>query len=252
VIVVANEATIAESVIIPPTAPANCTLLGASSSRNAPKWTAATAAGTALTMQQEGWVIEGFQFDAGAGGTAILMQWVPGSGYVANRCVIRNNHFNGAWAGLYGINLSGAPYDTWIIDNEFREYRRADTTAHAIITTDSSEANAYMCVIQGNIFWENENHIGSISNDRGFNNSIFTGNIFSPGVLIAATRMLDLRGGTRGENIVTGNVFKGDYSNTGGYWANAANPGMWNGNMAEDILEPEVADNSWTIAPPAA
>lgn len=252
VIVVAAESTIAETVIIPPTAPANCTLLGAGSSRNAPTWTAATAAGTALTMRQEGWVVEGFQFDAGAGGTAITMQWVPASGYVANRCVIRNNHFNGAWAGLYGINLSGAPYDAWILGNEFREYTRGDTTAHAIITTDSSEANAYMCVVRNNIFWDNENHVGSLNNDRGFNMSIFQGNVFNDGVLIAVTRKLDLRGGTQGENIVSGNVFKGDYSNTGGYWANAANPGLWVGNISDDLLEAEVGDNGQTIAPPAA
>ena len=251
-IVVGAGATIAESVIIPPTAPANCYLLGAGASRNAPTWTAATAAGTALTMRQEGWVVEGFQFDAGAGGTAITMEWVPGSGYVANRCVIRNNHFNGAWAGLYGINLSGAPYDAWIIGNEFREYRRTDTTAFAIITTDSSHANAYMCVIRDNIFWENENHIGSLGDNRSFNCSIFQGNVFNAGVLIAATRMLDLRGGTQGENIVVGNVFGGDYSNTGGYYANAGNPGNWIGNIAHDTAEPEVGDNGFTIAIPAA
>lgn len=251
VIVVGAGATIAESVTIPPTAPANCMLLGAGTARNAPHWTAATAAGTALTMQQEGWVVDGFQFDAGEGGTAITMQWVPGSGYVANRCVISNNHFNGAWAGLYGINLSGAPYDAWIIGNEFREYRRTDTTAHAIITTDSSEANAYMCVIKDNIFWENENHIGSTGDNKSFNLSLFQGNMFHDGRLIAATRMLDLRGGSQGDNIVVGNYFCGDYSNTGGYYANAGRPGNWVGNFAEDIAEPEVGTNGVTIAIPA-
>lgn len=252
VIVVAEEATIAETVIIPPTAPKNCTLMGAGSTRNGPTWTAATAAGTALTIRQEGWTVEGFHFVAGAAGTSILLQWVPGSSYVGYRGVIRNNHFDGAWAGLYGINFYGAPYDVWIYGNEFREYRRADTTAAAITVTDSSEANPYMCVVQDNVFWENENHIVNLGAVRGFNNSIFRGNVFNEGVLIAATLILDLRGGSRGENIVTGNIFPGDYSNTGGYYANAANPGNWNGNMAEDVAEAETADNGWTIAPPAA
>jgi hypothetical protein len=81
---------------------------------------------------------------------------------------------------------------------------------------------------------------------------VFEDNVFHDGVLIAATRMLDLRGGSRGENIVTKNTFCGDYSNTGGYWANAANPGNWVGNRAEDVAEAETADNGWTIAPPAA
>lgn len=252
VIVVAGEATIAESVIVNPTAPQNCKIVGAGSGIDQPAWTAATAAGTALTLRQNGWTVEGFRFETGAAGTAIRLEWVPGSLYVANRTVIKNNFFDGLWAGLYGINLVGAPYDVRILNNEFREYRRADTTAHAIITTDSAEANPYMCVVRDNIFWENENHIGSLDDDRGFNNSIFTGNIFNVGVLIAATRKLDLRGGSRGENIVTGNVFLGDYSNTGGYYANAANPGMWVGNVAEDVAEPEVADNGFTIAVPAA
>ena len=64
--------------------------------------------------------------------------------------------------------------------------------------------------------------------------------------------MLDLRGGSQGENIVVGNSFSGDYSNTGGYYANAANPGNWVGNVAEDVLEAEVADNGFTVAVPAA
>lgn len=252
VIVVANEATIAETVIIPPTAPKNCTLLGAGGSRNGPTWTAATAAGIALTIRQEGWVVEGFHFVTGAAGTAIRLQWLPGSSFVGYRGVIRNNHFDGAWAGLYAIDFNGAPYDVWIYGNEFREYRRADTTAAAITVTDSAEANPFMCVIRDNVFWENENHITNLGAIRGFNNSIFQGNVFNQGVLIAATLILDLRGGSRGENIVTGNIFPGDYSNTGGYYANAANPGNWNGNMAEDVAEAEVADNGWTIAVPAA
>ena len=71
-------------------------------------------------------------------------------------------------------------------------------------------------------------------------------------MLLTPTIFLDLRGGSRGENVVVGNIFSGDYSNTGGYYANVANPGMWMGNIAEDIAEAEVGDNSFTIAPPAA
>lgn len=252
VIVVASEATIAESVIIPPTAPANCTILGAGNGIDAPSWTAAAAAGTALTIRQSGWTVEGFKFAPGAAGTSIKLEWVPGSSYIGNRTVIRNNHFDGGWQGLYGINLSGAPYDTVIESNWFREYRRADTTAFAIIVTDSSEANPYMNIVRGNIFQDNENHVGSLGDNKSFNFSIFKDNIFHDGVLIAATRILDLRGGSQGENIVAGNIFPGDYSNTGGYYANAANPGHWVGNIAEDVAEAEVGDNGWTIAAPAA
>ena len=252
VIVVGAGATLAETVVIPETAPAGCSIIGGGGGFANPTWAAATAAGTALTIRQAGWRIEGFTFVTGAAGTAIQLEWVPGSDYVGNRCLITNNLFDGAWGGLYGINLVGAPFDTRIIGNEFREYRRGDSTAHAIITTNSAEANAYMNRIQNNVFWENENHIGSTNDDRGFNNSLFAGNVFNSGVLIAATRMLDLRGGTQGENIVVGNYFCGDYSNTGGYYANAANPGNWVGNIAEDVAEAEVGDNGFTVAPPAA
>jgi hypothetical protein len=156
------------------------------------------------------------------------------------------------WQGQYGIALYGAPYDVVIENNWFREWRKGDTTGYAIITTDSSTANAYMCKIIGNYFEENENHIGSLGNNKSFNLTTIMGNVFHDGVLIAATLMLDLRGGSQGENIVTGNVFCGDYSNTGGYYANAGNPGNWIGNIAEDIAEAEVGDNGWTIAVPAA
>jgi hypothetical protein len=251
VIVVAAESTPQESVVIPPTAPKNCTLLGAGSGINAPAWTAATATGTALTIRQEGWAVEGFLFRAGAGGTSIKLEWVPGSSYVGYRTVIRNNHFDGLWQGQYAIDFYGAPYDVVIEGNWFREWRKGDTTGYAIICTDSSQANPYMCKILNNHFEENENHIGSLGNDKSFNLSTFRGNVFHDGVLITATLMLDLRGGSQGENIVTENVFCGDYSNTGGYYANAGAPGMWVGNIAEDIAEAEVADNGFTVAIPA-
>jgi len=70
--------------------------------------------------------------------------------------------------------------------------------------------------------------------------------------LAATTTYINLGTGSFGYNQVVGNYFDGDYSNTGGYYANAANPGMWVGNIAEDVAEAEVADNGFTILPPAA
>ena len=252
VIVVGAGASIAESVIIPPTAPANCAIVGAGNGIDQPTWTAATAAGTALTIRQSGWVVTGFRFTAGAEGTSLRLEWVPASGFVANRCLIQGNYFDGAWVGLYAIDLYGAPYDTWIIGNEFREYQSALGAAYAIICTDSSNANPYMNVIRDNLFWENENHIGSLGNDKSFNLTLFQGNVFHEGVLISATLILDLRGGSQGKNIVVNNHFCGDYSHPGGYYAHAVSPGNWVGNFAEDVAEAQVADNGITIAPPAA
>jgi len=252
VIVIADEADLAETVIIPATAPLNCTILGAGSTAHHPTWTAATAAGVALTVRQEGWTIEGITFEAGAEGTSIKLDEVPGSSYTAYKTTIRNCRFDGLWGGLYGVDFYGAPHRVTIENCEFLEWRSAGGAAFAIMVTDSSHTNPYECHIHNNVFWENENHIGNLGAVRGFNVSTFMGNVFYEGELIASTLMLDLRGGTLGHNIVTGNTFCGDYSNTGGYYANAGAPGNWVGNMAEDLLEPEVADNGITIAPPAA
>jgi hypothetical protein len=252
VIVVADESTIAESVIVPATAPTNCTIMGSGATAHHPTWTAATAAGTALTLRQEGWTVEGFTFEVGTAGTAVRLDEVPASSYTAYKTTIRNCRFDGLWGGLYGVDFHGAPHRVLIENCEFLEFRRGDTTAYAVIVSDSAHTNPYECHMHGNVFWENENHVGSLGGLRAWNLSTFTGNTFHEGVLIPSTLMLDLRGGTRGENIVTGNVFCGDYSNTGGYYANAANPGMWVGNFAEDVAEAEVADNGLTIAPPAA
>lgn len=241
-----------ETVIVPPTAPQNCQIIGLGDGLDLPTWQATAANGVALTIRQSGWKVEGFRFTPGALGTSIRLEWIPGSSFVANRTMIANNHFDGLWQGLYGIQLWGAPFDVWIINNEFREYRNGAAGAFAIVVMDSATANPFMNVIRNNLFWENENHIGSVADDRSFNLSVFKHNTFHDGVLIAATRILDLRGGSRGENIVTENTFSGDYSNAGGYWANAANPGNWVGNFCEDVAELEVADNGVSVLPPAA
>ena len=120
------------------------------------------------------------------------------------------------------------------------------------MVTDSTHTNPYECHVLNCNFWENENHIGSLGAIRSFNVSRFQGNTFHEGEIIACTIKLDLRGGSRGNNIVTGNVFGGDYSETGGYFAHAGDPGNWIGNIAQDTAEAEVGDNGFTIAPPAA
>ena len=245
--------SITESVIVPGTAPTGCAIIGIGNSYGRPLWLPGASAGTNLTIRALDWRVSNFHFGFTGNSIAIRLDWVPASSYNGSQCTIDNCWFFGEWAGFRGIALYGAPYNVRIINNEFGEIRSAGGggTAYAIATVDSSEANAYECQVIGNVFWENENHIGSIGNDRSFNMSLFQGNVFHNGVLIASNVKLDLRGGTRGENIVTGNVFYGDYSNVGGYWGNAANPDFWVGNITNDLLEAEVADNGFTIAPPA-
>ena len=249
VIVVGAGATITESVIIPPTAPLGCTILGMGANVHSPTWTAATAAGTALTVRREYWTIEGFEFRTGTAGTAIGLELTAG-GYNALGTTIRNCFFWGQWNGLYGINFVGAPHRVTIEHCEFMEYRRANGTAYAIVVSDAALVNPYECHVNYNVFWENENHVGPTTPDRSFNMSTFIGNVFHRGVLIPSTLQLDLRGGSRGQNIVTQNVFYGDYSNAGGYWAHAANSDMWAGNFTDDWAEPEVGPDGITIKPP--
>lgn len=247
VIVVANEATIAESVIIPPTAPTNCTILGAGSTAHQPTWTAATTAGRALTVRQQGWTIEGFTFEAGAEGTSIRLEEVPASSYISYKTTIRNCRFDGLWGGLYGIDFYGAPHRVVVENCEFIEWRSVAGAAFAIYHSATPHDRSLQCKILDNLFWSNENHIGNFAN--GFNGSLFSGNVFDQNAYIATTVMLDLRGATI-HNIVTGNYFAGTYSNAGGYYDSVGTPGMWVGNIAENVASPQVGDNGLTIAPP--
>lgn len=252
VIVVANQAAITESVIVNPTAPISCTILGAGSSAHQPVWAAATAPGTALTMRQEGWAIEGFTFEVTAAGTAIQLVEVPlPDAYIAYKSTIRNCRFDGLWGGLYGVDFSGAPHRVLIEGCEFLEFNQGDNSAFAIMVTDSTHTNPLECHIRNNVFWENDNHIGSLGGIRGFNVSTFTGNIFHEGELNPTTVKLDLRGGSRGNNIVTGNFFGGTYTQAGGYYAHAAATDQgWIGNTAE-ATPGTVADNGLTVRVPA-
>jgi len=249
VIVVGNEATIAETVIIPPTAPTNCTILGAGSTAHQPTWTAAAAAGTALTVRQEGWTIEGITFEAGAEGTSIRLEEVPGSGYISYKTTIRNCRFDGLWGGLYGIDFYGAPHRVRVEDCEFLEWRSADGAAFAIYISNTAHDRPLQCRFHNNLFWSNENHVGSFNVGSSWNSSVFTGNVFDQNAYIATTVMLDLRGSVI-HNVVTGNVFSGTYSNAGGYYDSTTVAGMWVGNIAEDVASPQVGDNGYTVLPP--
>lgn len=253
IIVVSAQATIAESVTIPATAPANCTLFGAGSSEHAPTWTPATAAGTALTIRAPGWRVTGFRFGWTGDGTGIVIDRSDAAGYEAVMTVIDNNRFWGAYNGMYAIDLQGAPSNCRILNNEFGEIRSvgAAGTAYAIISTDSTDANPYLTTIAGNTFWECENYIGSVGGARGFNLSYICNNMFHAGVLIPATIKLDMRGGTRGLNVVTGNYMGGQYTQAGGYYANAVTTdAYWTGNFALATIA-TVADNGLTVRVPA-
>jgi hypothetical protein len=207
-----------EAVTIPAAAPNYCTILGGNPSGHRPTWASGAAASNCLTVQSEGWVIQNIEFNCPASAAGIRVEEHTVNGTNAYKTIIRDCVFDGLWSGLYGIDFYGAPHRIQILNNWFIE----------------------------------DNYIGNLGGIRGFNVSLFQGNVFEIGVLLTPTIHLDLRGGSRGDNIVIGNYFSGDYSNTGGYYAHAANPGNWVGNIAEDVAEAEVADNGFTVAVPAA
>ena len=247
------QADISESVVTGDTTdmPDHISIVGAGSDEWSPAWSTDAVGSPCLTLRALGWTVQGIKFLPGSGAAGIKLELVAASNYNASRSTIKDCEFDGAYTGFYGIEFSGAPYDVKIDGCEFRELTAAGN-AYAIIITDTSYAHPYMCKITNNLFWENENHVGSFDQLRCFNTCLFKGNIFHEGEGIAATNILDMRGGDSGHNIVTGNVFGGDYSNTGGYYANATSPGNWVGNIAEDVVEGEVADNGFTVAVPAA
>lgn len=252
VIVVGAGATIAESVIVPATAPRGCTIMGESNGGYNPSWLPAAAAGTNLTLRAQDWRVTGFTFNFNGNSTAIRLDWTATTN--ASGAVIDNNRFFGGWSGLYGVFAYGAPYNVRVLNNEFVEIRSTGGagTAFAIYCSNTPTAEPLEWQIIGNTFMENENHIGSLNHAYGFNASLIANNVFSVGMTIAATLKLDLRSGHGGRNIVTGNVFDGDYSNPGGYYDSTAAVSCWVGNYAQDTLEAEVGDNALTIAPPAA
>lgn len=250
--VVYIQSDIAESVITGDTTdmPEGVSIVGVGNDEWTPQWSSDVVTNPCLTLRAFGWNIHNIQFNSPTTSSGIRLEWVGASNYNASRATITNCVFDGAYTGFYGIDFAGAPYDVRIDGCEFREHTAAGA-AYGIIVTSTSMAHPLMCKITNNIFWENENHVGSVDQLRTFAVSLFKDNVFVQGTGIPTTLMLDLRGGAQGNNVVTGNIFGGDYSNAGGYYANAAAPGNWVGNSAEDVAAIQVADNGFTVAPPA-
>ena len=250
-IVIGGGATLAESAIIPNTAPEQCTIMGFGNEQWGPTWTSGAAGEDALTIRQAGWTIANIRFNPPSAAAAIMLEHDAAT-TVSDRTRIINCDFDGVWSGRFGISMNGAPDQVFVLGNRFHELSNANQASFAIHVAATAHANPYMWVVEGNKFFENDNNIGQVvAADRSFNVSLFKDNVFTQGVLNPTAIHLDLRGGSRGENTVIGNYFGGDYSEAGGYYAHAANPGNWVGNSAEDVAAAQVADNSWTIAPPA-
>ena len=226
--------------------PADCSIVGGANSKFDVVWV--PAAGDALTIDQSGWVVDGFHFQPAADGAGVHLTWAAGAG--AEDTYIQNCFFDGRWGtGLYGIELEGAPANVTVQNNRFAEF---STGEPCIVVRSCNQASPYQNHFFGNTFQECVEYITNIA--EGYNACIFQGNVFAEasGALAATTTYIDLGGPGIGYNVVTGNIFGGDYSNAGGYTAEGAGTDNWVGNVAADVLEAEVADNGFTIAQPAA
>lgn len=250
--VVYVSGNVSEAVVIPGAdVPMYVSLIGGGNGRHSPTWGSGAAGSNCLIIRREGWRVSGFTFECPASASGIRLEEVPASSISAYKTIIDNCVFDGLWSGLYGIELSGAPHRIIIANNWFVEMHQGDDSAFCIYVTDSAHTNPYQCEIIGNRFMDSDNYIGNLGSVRGFNVSLFKDNVFEEGALLTPAMMLDLRGGSLGYNIVTGNYFGRAYTNASGYWANVATPNScWIGNVA-DPTPATVADNGITIAVPA-
>jgi len=254
VIVVSGDAYV-ENVVIPVTGVPNCTIMGGGPNAHKPEWTAATLTNPCLSIECEGWVIDGFTFNCPNASSRIQVRDTGGTS-TAYKTTISNNIFDGLYGGLYGIDFVGAPHRVNILGNRFLEVHQGDDSAYAIMVSDtaSGPGSPYQCVIDGNHFQNCDNYIGGLDSIRGFNLSLFQWNTFAQSYvdpLIPVTMYLDLRGGSRGFNTVTNNYFGGTYTNLGGYHAHPATPdNCWVGNMTFGVPG-TVGDNGRTIRVPA-
>lgn len=232
---------------------AYCNLIGVGNNYYNPVWQSEAADEPCLILGCNGWRVQGFRFSVPSAQAAIVLpatQAPYGANATGTRVNIAGNFFDGsieAGGGLYGIDLHGAPWNVEIRNNSFGLIANAANTSTALVDTNTGFANPRATIIEDNWFWENDNDIV-----MSLNMGLVRRNAFSGGGTSATIQTVDLRGGSQGRNMVYGNAFgDADYSNAGGFWSNAANPGGWAGNSSEDTAEAEVGDNGWTIAPPA-
>jgi len=258
-IIVGAGSALVENVVIPITAPKNCSILGmvAGGGGMSPTWAAATGAGTALNVGQEDWRISGFTFLTPATGKSIQLTW---TGATANGsgCKIDHNMFSTfqLTVGLYAIDFVGAPYNVTIEDNEFSEIFNnggAAGTSFAITCTNSATACPLQCTIQRNKFRDVNNYIGSLGGLHGFGGSFILDNIMGLSPQTTTTIQLDVRGGNVGHCTITGNHFAALPLYTGaggGLYDNAGHASYWVGNHSLDVASVGVGEDGVTFAPP--
>lgn len=213
-------------------------------SRYTPSWESDDASTSCLDLRGIGWHVSGFRFLCPTDAAGIELRHTDSNADdIAIRTVIEGNYFDGQSTGLYGIESHGC-YDVWIYDNWFSLFNNVGNTATALFTGTTPLAIPYRNHIFNNWFMDNDNHVHYDMNGSRFGPGNF---IQKTGYAYTATICLDCSAGD--DNMISGNVFEGDFSIAGGYTGGAAD--YWIGNYSDDTAEAEVGDNAITIARPS-
>jgi len=226
-------------------------LIGTGPTRHSTVWASGAAGSNCLVLRARGWLVSGFRWTGPASAYCVQTRW-DNSTHNAERSVIKGNFFDGAWAGLGGIDFWGAPSSLQVIDNDFAEFDKGGGLSRAISSTASATANAFEAMIIGNRFYENENHIARTGSIGVMNASYIMYNTFATGALQAPTIYLDMRSGSNGKSVIYGNFFGGTYTTTGGYHPNATGADSWVGNICENVASAYCGDNGLSVAAPGA
>lgn len=206
--------------------------------------TPATAAGVVMTLGHR-WYFNNIQFNLG---TAHGVDLVKSASVDATGSVFEDCIFNGQGDCTVGVDLQGAPSSVSFIRCLFHDVYNGGSTAQALIASSIAVDEPDYIRVEDCIFQGNDAHVNVDVNMSWFIRTAF----ISVGAVTVSGVMLDLRGGAVGGNVIFGCLLDGDYSNTGGYYDNAAAASTWVGTFAVDTAEAEVGDNGLVVAAPAA
>ena len=224
--------------------PSYVSIIGVGPSPYGPRWNGADADTPSLDLLATGWRVSGFRFIAKSGAACIELRYFDVANGAASKCVITGNKFYG-FNGLYGIVSHGAP-EVEVTYNIFEAFHNGTTTATCLEVGTTPVTVPKYNYIAHNRFVDCDNGVRWESEG-----SFFIGNVLivaGPGYTMTDVFQTDTVANAGDNNVVTGNLFPGDYSIAGGYRGGAAD--VWVGNFADDVAEAEVGDNGITLAVP--
>lgn len=167
-------------------------------------WMAATVTSSPIiTLRARGWRFTDIEFDNPATSAGIqLLKSADGSTHRPDFMTVDRCLFTG---GQYGIEVFGG--STYGVVRNSRFDSITGGTGFAIHVTSTLFHIPIYWTVEGNYFFQNENHIGPADATYGFNDSVFRGNIFQKDSTQDATAILDIRASGGKGNIVVDNYF---------------------------------------------